>query len=124
MHGYAWRAALEPGDIASECKLPITLFEYTVIGVNLIMFEDRIPHSDPNWPMIGSDSLGSFQAVLDLRSKSRAVQFATNMIADLPETKRFGDRITVAHVYDTGNVFADAESRGNDALVAQLVKAL
>ena len=27
MHGYAWRAALEPGDIASECKLPITLLE-------------------------------------------------------------------------------------------------
>ena len=62
--------------------------------------------------------------MLDLRSKSRAMQFVTNMIADLPETKRFGDRITVAHVYGTGNVFADAESRGNDALVAQLVKAI
>ena len=124
MYGYAWRAALEPGEIAGEYKLPITLLEYIVIGVNLIMFGDCIPHSDRNWPMIGSDSPGSFQAVLGLRSKSRAMQLATSMIADFPETKRFGDRITVAHVYGTGTVFADAESRGNDALVAQLVKAL
>ena len=40
MHGYAWRAALELGDIAGEYKLPITLLEYVVIGVNLIMFGD------------------------------------------------------------------------------------
>lgn len=124
MHGYAWRAALEPADITGDYKMPITLLEYDVIGVNLIMFGDRIPHSDRNLPLIGSGSLGSFQAVLDLRSKSRAMQVMTNMIADLPETKRFGDHITVAHVYGTGNVFADAESRGNDAIVAQLVKAL
>ena len=39
-HGYAWRATLEPGDIAGEYKLPITLLEYVVIGVNLIMFGD------------------------------------------------------------------------------------
>ena len=117
-HGYAWRATLEPGDIAGEYKLPITLLEYVVIGVNLTMFGYR------NLPLIGSDSLGSFQAVLDLRSKSRAMQFVTNMIAGLSETKRFGDRIAVAHVYGTGNVFADAGSRGNDALVAQLAKAL
>jgi hypothetical protein len=124
MHRYAWRAPLEPGDIAGDYKMPITLLKYIVIGVNLIMFGDRSPHSDRNLPLICSASLGSFHAVLDLHSKSRAMQFITNMIADLPETKRFGDRVTVAHVYGTGNVFAEAESRGNDALVAQLVKAL
>ena len=33
-------------------------------------------------------------------------------------------RTTIAHVYGTGNVFADAESRGKDALVQALVRAL
>ena len=51
MNGYAWRAALKPGDIAGEYKLPITtLLEYIVIGVNLFMFGDCIPHSDRNLP--------------------------------------------------------------------------
>ena len=124
MHGYAWRAALTPPDIAGEYKLPITLLEYIVIGVNLIMFCPLIPLSSCNWPIFGTDSLGSFQAILDLRSKSQSMQYVTNRIADLPELARFGSRATIAHVYGTGNVFADAESRGNDTLVQALVRAL
>ena len=124
MHGYAWRAALTPPDIAGEYKLPITLLEYIVIGVNLIMFCPLIPLSSCNWPIFGTDSLGSFQAILDLRSKSQSMQYVTNRIADLPELARFGSRATIAQVYGTGNVFADAESRGNDALVTALIRAL
>ena len=52
MHGYAWRAALTPPDIAGKYKLPITLLEYIVIGVNLIMFGVLIPLSSCNWPII------------------------------------------------------------------------
>ena len=77
-----------------------------------------------NWPIFGTDSLGSFQAILDLRSKSQSMQYVTNRIADLPELARFGSRATIAQVYGTGNVFADAESRGNDALVTALIRAL
>ena len=88
------------------------------------MFGELIPLSSCNWPILGSDSLGSFQAVLDLRSKSPSMQYVTNRIADLPELKRFGSHTTIAHVYGTGNVFADAESRGKGALVQALVRAL
>ena len=52
------------------------------------------------------------------------MQYVTNRIAALPELARFGNRTTIAQVYGTGNVFADAESRGNDALVEALVRAL
>ena len=72
MHGYAWRAALTPPDIAGEYKLPITLLEYIVIGVNLIMFCPLIPLSSCNWPIFGpTHSVASRRSSTSGRSRSR-----------------------------------------------------
>ena len=124
MHGFGWRAPLLDCDIEGPCKLPITVLEYMVIAVNLIMFSSLIPDHKHNWPVFASDSLGSFLAILDLKSKSKLMQFVSNYIAKMPEVARFKHRLTVAHVYGTGNSFGDAESRGNDELIARLSKQL
>mgnify|MGYP003920014363 FL=1 len=124
MHGYAWRAPLDMGDISGPFKLPITVLEYIVIAVNLMVFSSLIPNHESNWPTIASDSLGSFLAVLDLKSKSPLMQFVTNYIAAMPEVARFRHRLEIAHVYGTGNVYADAESRGKNELIEQLNKQL
>ena len=124
MHGFAWRAPLQQSDVAGPCKLPITVLEYMVIAINLMVFSPLIPVSPLNWPLISSDSLGSFLAILDLRSKSPLIQFVTNFIADMPEVGRFWRRLAVAHVYGSGNAFADAESRGDDERVGRLVQQL
>ena len=42
----------------------------------------------------------------------------------MPEVARFKHRLTVAHIYGTGNSFGDAESRGNDDLIARLSRQL
>ena len=124
MHGFGWRAPLLDCDIEGPCKLPITVLEYMVIAVNLIMFSSLIPDHEHNWPVFASDSLGSFLAILDLKSKSKLMQFVSSYIAKMPEVARFKHRLTVAHVYGTGNSFGDAESRGNDELIARLSKQL
>jgi hypothetical protein len=124
MHGFGWRAPLEQQDIEGPCKLPITVLEYMVIAINLMMFAPLIPDHENNWPVFASDSLGSFLAILDLKSKSRLMQFISRYIARMPEVARFKHRLTVAHVYGTGNSFSDAESRGNDELIARLSKQL
>ena len=124
MHGFGWRAPLLDCDIEGPCKLPITVLEYMVIAVNLIMFSSLIPDHEHNWPVFASDSLGSFLAILDLKSKSKLMQFVSSYIAKMPEVARFKHRLTVAHLYGTGNSFGDAESRGNDDLIARLSKQL
>ena len=124
MHGFGWRAPLLDCDIEGPCALPITVLEYMVIAVNLMMFSSLIPDHEHNWPVFASDSLGSFLAILDLKSKSKLMQFVSSYIAKMPEVARFKHRLTVAHVYGTGNSFGDAESRGNDELISRLAKQL
>lgn len=124
IHGFGWCAPLEAYDIVGPTKLPITVLEYMVLPINLIIFSPLIPRHASNWPMFGSDSLGSVLAVIDLKSKSPLIQLATDYIAAVPEVERFRQRLTMHHVYGSGNAFAGAESRGKDALIRMLARQL
>ena len=123
MHGFGWRMALTVDDISGKYKLPITVLEYAVLAINLVIFSPLIPLSDLNYIILASDSLGSYQAITNLKSKSNSMIYMSNVISDMPETRRFASRIDVGHVFGAGNILADAESRGADTVIAAVAKA-
>merc|ERR1712185_45363 len=99
MHGFGWRIALTVDDISSKYKLPITILEYAVLAINLVIFSPLIPLSDLNYIILASDSLGSYQAITNLKSKSKSMIYMSNVISDMPEVRRFASRIDVGHVF-------------------------
>lgn len=136
MHGHAWRLPLMRRDVVGPLQLPIAVLEYIAIAVSLMMFIPRIPAlaidviSDKGHEkhvhrvVLGSDSISSVGALLSLRSKSSLMQFVTLFLKDMPEANTPDFVLELAHVYGAGNVFADAESRGYDALISALARQL
>ena len=123
-HGVGWSLPLDTADRVGPYKLPITVCEYIAIYASLAINADRIPDNDRNFAVIGSDSLGSVDAMVNLKSKTPLMQHVTVAIRDSPEFVHLQRRLGVAHVFGTGNIFADAESRSRSDTVSRLVEQL
>ena len=135
-HGFAWRVTLTSDMVTGKYEMPITVLEYVAIGISLIVFDSILPDGDlpemakhDNTALreliaLGSDSLTSIDAALELRSKSEGMIYVTTRLRALPQLVSRRRRLRLAHVYGEGNVIADAESRHMqdviDALVHQL----
>ena len=59
----------------------------------MMVFFSLIPENSRSWPVLATDSLGSFYAVLDLKSKGDTMIWVTNFIRCMPEVVRFKDKI-------------------------------
>lgn len=121
-HGFAWRLPLDDEDLYGPYKWPITVAEYACFYAATVMYTPIVPDTDD--ALLCSDSLGSVDAVIDMRSKSGLMQMVTQEIRDLPEFLSIQHRLSVAHTYGAGNVFADAESRSKDDVIRHLVAQL
>ena len=121
-HGFAWRLPLEPADLFGPLKWPVTVAEYACFYSALVMYTPLVPDTDD--AMICSDSLGSVDAMIDMKSKSGVMQMVTHDIRALPEFAHIQRRLSVGHCYGAGNVFADAESRSKDSVIRALTRQL
>ena len=123
-HGAGWYVPLEVDDRVGPYKLPITVLEYVCYFATLVIQCPRVPDDDSNDILLASDSLGSVYALTDMRSKSSLMQLVTTRIRDCAEFNAVVHKLSVKHVYGSGNVFADAESRGRRDVVENLAKQL
>ena len=51
------------------------------------------------------------------------MRWISAFIAAMPELRRFHNHLDVGHVYGSGNIIADAESRGRDDIINAVAKA-
>ena len=124
MHSFGWRIPLEAADVVGDLKMPIPVLEYAAIGANMITSYELVPQSSDADVIIGSDSITSVDQLLNLHGKSDTMQFVTLALGELPEMRAWRHRLYLGHVYGSGNVFADAESRGYDDSITALARQL
>ena len=120
MHGAGWYVPLEAEDRVGPYKLPITVLEYACYYATIEMQCPRVPATKYNDIVLASDSLGSVDAMIDMRSKSGLMLLITSIIRESDVFQAVQERLFVQHVYGAGNVFADAKSRGRRDVVEQL----
>ena len=106
MHGFYWLVALQ-GD---ELRLPISVLELIVIGINLIVFEELARGARC---ILCSDSLNSVQVLTNLRAKSPLMAHVQFQILQLPQARSLGGTTAAVHCFGSANPAADTVSRGN-----------
>jgi hypothetical protein len=109
--GLWWRYVYE----ADHLRLDIPVLELLAFAVNLIVFEpvlcDMLSNEDILVCLI--DAKASPLILSDGRSKSPIMQYALQLIRELPAYTRLETQLAVAHVYGEGNKPADFASRSN-----------
>ena len=118
VHGEWWCLA---ADGAMRELLHITALEFVGIGVNVILYGQRLAGCRVR---ICADALASVQILLREAARSPVMQAIYRLIRGLPEFALLCPLLDEVHVYGEGNVMADAASRAKYAVISALASQL
>ena len=122
-HGYRFRVPLDDADVRGPFKVPIPVLEFVGIAFAVCAFTPVIG-GDANVLTIGSDSITSVHAVLNVSAHRELMQIVHDALLAFREYGAVRSRLRLGQIFGEGNVWADAESRGYDDVLRKLSKQL
>ena len=118
-HGLTFRVPLATADVKGDYEIPIPVLEFIGIVVAVISFAPLIADS-AGVVTFGSDSLTSVDGVLNDQTHAELMTMVHAELLAAPEYALIRGRMRLGHVFGEGNIWADAESRGFDNVIAEL----
>ena len=118
-HGRRFRFPLDSSDVGGPFEIPVPVLEFIGIAFGICAF---VPFVGGVAACItfGSDSITSVDAVLNMSAHAALMQVVHDGLLRTSEYASVRHKLRLGHIFGEGNVWADAESRGYDDVLAAL----
>ena len=118
-HGRRFRFPLDSSDVGGPFEIPVPVLEFIGIAFGICAF---VPFVGVVAACItfGSDSITSVDAVLNMSAHAELMQVVHDGLLRTSEYSSVRHKLRLGHIFGEGNVWADAESRGYDDVLAAL----